>query len=51
MILNKNILHIIMDKVSLNHWKNKVKNINKEYFEIYYPDNDGGIRMYRMYYM
>jgi len=33
-----------MDKASLNHWKNKVKNINKEYFEIYYPDS-GGIRM------
>jgi len=38
MSINKNIMKIIMDKMALNQWKNKVKKINGEYYRIYEYD-------------
>jgi len=35
MIINKNILKIIVYKVVLNKWKNKVKRINDEYHKYF----------------
>jgi len=35
MTINKNIMKIIVDKMALNKWKNKIKNINAEYYYIY----------------
>jgi len=38
-MINYNIRKIIIDKVAINKWKNKVKNINQEYMNVYYIDN------------
>jgi len=38
-MINKNILHIIIDNTALNQWKNKVSNINKEYKQLYSFDD------------
>jgi len=35
MIINKNIMKIIIDKMALNQWKNKVKNINNQYLNYF----------------
>jgi len=35
-MINYNILKIIVDKVTTNQWKNKVKKMNKEYKKIYF---------------
>jgi len=39
-MINKNILHIIIDNTALNKWKNKVSKINKQYKQqLFYLDN------------
>jgi len=40
MTINKNIFKIIIDQSALIRWKNKVKNINKEYHHIYLYEGD-----------
>jgi len=35
MSINKNIMKKIMDKMALNKWKNKVKDINGEYYHYF----------------
>jgi len=35
MIINKNIMTKIVDKVALNQWKSKIKNVNTQYHQIF----------------
>jgi len=37
-MINYNIFKIIVDKVVVNKWKNKIKMMNQEYKKIYYYD-------------
>jgi len=39
MLINRNILHIIFDKVALNKWKNNIKNICMQYDRKFYVDS------------
>ena len=43
MIINKNILHKIIDIVTFNQWENNMKLINKEYHKYFHlvSDSDG----------
>jgi len=34
-MINKNILHIIVDNVALQRWKNMISKINNEYHKLY----------------
>ena len=41
MLVNHNILHLIVDKMALNKWKNKISKLNQEYASIFMNYEEG----------